>query len=69
LITRAALSPELESTVKQLRHRLLSRRWALLSDLVESVTLPAASQNSCEIDRQPFPDSPPSDFEEGAEAG
>jgi hypothetical protein len=37
--------------------------------LVESVALPAASQDSCKIDRQPLPDSPPGDFEEGAEVG
>jgi hypothetical protein len=69
LITRAALSPELEKTFKRLQGRLLSRRWALLSGLVESVALPAASQDSCKIDRQPLPDSPPGDFEEGAEVG
>ncbi len=69
LITRAALSPELEKTVKQLRRRLLSRRWAILSDLVESASRSAASPNSCEIDRQPIPDAQPGDFEEGAEAG
>jgi hypothetical protein len=69
LITRAALSPELEKTVKQLRRRLLSRRWALLSDLVESASLPAASRDTRQIDRQPIPDSPPGDFEEGAEVG
>jgi hypothetical protein len=69
LITRAALSPELKKTVKQLRRRLLSRRWALLSDLVESASLPAASRDTRQIDRQPIPDSPPGDFEEGAEVG
>jgi len=69
LIIRAARSPELEKTVKQIRRRLLSRRWALLSDLVESVALPAASQNPCEIDRQCLPDAQPGDLEEGAEAG
>jgi hypothetical protein len=69
LITRAALSLELETAVKQLRRRLLSRRWALLSSLVESASLPAASPNSCQIDRQPLPEAQPGDFEEGAEAG
>jgi hypothetical protein len=69
LITRATLSPELKTTVKQLRRRLLSRRWAMLSDLVESASLSAASPNSCEIDRQPLPDARSGDFEEGAEAG
>jgi len=69
LIIRAARAPELEKTVKQLRARLLSWRWAMLSDLVESVALPAASQNPCELDRQPLPEAHPPDFEEGAEAG
>ena len=69
LITCAALSPELENTVKQLRGRLLSRRWALLSGLVESAALRVASRDTRQIDRQPLPDSPPGDFEEGAEAG
>jgi hypothetical protein len=69
LITRTALSPELETTVKQLRRRLLSRRWAMLSDLVESASLAAPSPNSNEMDRRPLPDAQPSDFEEGAEAG
>ena len=69
LIIRAARAPELEKTVKQLRTHLLSWRWALLSDLVESVALPAASQNPCEIDRQPLPEAQPGKLEEGAEAG
>jgi len=69
LITRAALSPELEKTVKQLRRRLLSRRWALLSDLVESASLSEASTNSCEIDCQPLEEAQPGDLEEGAEVG
>jgi hypothetical protein len=69
LITRAALSPELEKTAKQLRCRLLSRRWALLSDLVESAALPVASQDFHQIDPQPLSEARPGDFEEGAEAG
>jgi hypothetical protein len=69
LIIRVARAPELEQPVKQLRSRLLSWRWAMLSDLVESVALPAASRNSCGIDSQPLPEPQPGDFEEGAEAG
>ena len=69
LITRAALSPELEKMVKQLRRRLLRRQWSLLSDLVESASMPAASRDTRQVDRQPLPDSQPGDFEEGAEAG
>jgi hypothetical protein len=69
LITGAALSPGLEETVKQLRRRLLSRRWALLSGLLETAVLPAASQNPSEIDHTPLPETRPGEFEEGAEAG
>jgi hypothetical protein len=69
LIIRAARAPELERMVKQIRSRLLSWRWAMLSDLVESVALAAASQNPCEINSQPLPEAQPGDFEEGAEAG
>jgi hypothetical protein len=69
LIIRAALSSEPEETVRLLRRRLLSRRWAMLSDLVESVALPVASRGSLDVDRQPIPDAQPGDFEEGAEAG
>jgi|HubBroStandDraft_6_1064221.scaffolds.fasta_scaffold03998_2 hypothetical protein len=71
LIIRAARAPapELEQTVKQLRSRLLSWRWAMLSGLVESVALPADSRSSCEIDSRPLLEAQPGDFEEGAEAG
>ncbi len=69
LITCAVVSPELAKTVNQLRRRLLSWRWAVLSRLVESVALPAASRDSCQIDRQPVSESQPASFEEGAEAG
>jgi hypothetical protein len=69
LIIRTARAAELAKTVEELRHRLLSWRWALLSGLVETAVLPAASQNLCEIDRQPLPDARPGEFEEGVEAG
>jgi hypothetical protein len=69
LIIRAACASGLEQTVKQIRSRLLNWRWAMLSDLVESVALPVRSRNSCEIDSQPLPGAQPGDFEEGAEAG
>jgi hypothetical protein len=69
LIIRAALSSEPQETVRLLRRRLLSRRWALLSDLVESAVRPALSQNPCEVDRQPLSEAQSGDLEEGAEAG
>jgi hypothetical protein len=69
LITCAALDPGLEKKVTQLRRRLLSRRWALLSSLLDSSAVPVASGTSQEIERQPLGESRPGDFEEGAEAG
>jgi hypothetical protein len=69
LITRAALLSELEQNVNYLRRRLLGRRWALLSNLVESVTLPAASRDSRQLERPPLAESQPDSFEEGAEVG
>lgn len=69
LIIRAARAPELEKAVKELRSRLLSWRWAMLSDLVGSVALPVASRDSRQIDSLPLTEAQPRDFEEGAEAG
>ncbi len=69
LITRAAREPGLEKSVSQLRRRLLSRRWALLSDMVEDVAQPAASENSRQIDHQTISEPQAGSFEEGAEAG
>ena len=69
LITCAALDPGMENNVTQLRRRLLSRRWALLSSLLDSSAVPAASGTSQEMERQPLSESLPADFEEGAEAG
>jgi hypothetical protein len=67
LITCAAFDPGREKNVTQLRRRLLSRRWALLSSLLDARAVPAASRTSEEIERQPLAES--RDFEEGAEAG
>lgn len=69
LITCAALDPGMENNVTQLRRRLLSRRWALLSSLLDSSAVPVASGTSEEIERQPLSESRPSDFEEGVAAG
>jgi len=69
LITSATREPGVEKSVKKLRRRLLSRRWALLSDLVESAARPSASPGSRQIDRQPVSESQPGGFEEGTEAG
>ena len=69
LLTSAAHEPGLDANVKKLRRRLLSRRWALLSNLVEAATLPSASPVSPRIERQPVAESQPPGFEEGTEAG
>jgi len=69
LITSAAHEPGLEKSVRKLRRRVLSRRWALLSDLVEAAVRPSASPSSRQIDRQPVPEAGRGGFEEGTEAG
>jgi len=69
LITCAAPDPGTARTVTQLRRRLLTRRWALLSSLLDASAVPAALRTSEEIERRPFSESRPGDFEEGAEAG
>jgi len=69
LITCAAPDPALERNVTELRRRLLTRRWALLSSLLDASAVPAASGTSEEIERQRFSESRPGDFEEGAEPG
>jgi hypothetical protein len=69
LIICSAPDPGMERNVTELRRRLLSRRWALLSSLLDASAMPAASRTSEEIERQPFSESRPGDFEEGAEAG
>jgi hypothetical protein len=69
LITCAEIAPALRKLAAQLRGNLLSRRWALLSRLLEASTSPAKSRTSREIGQQPLPESQPESFGEGAEAG
>jgi hypothetical protein len=69
LITSAAFRPGMERNVTELRRRLLTRRWALLSSLLDASAVPAASRSSERIERQAFSESRPGDFEEGAEPG
>jgi hypothetical protein len=69
LITSASHEPGIDASVKKLRRRFLSRRWALLSDLVEAAARPSASPGSRQIDRQPVSETGPGGFEEGTEAG
>ncbi len=69
LITSAAQENGIEKNVEQLRSRLLSKRWALLSRLVESVAMPAATRDAQLVERRPLPETQTDRFEEGAEAG
>ena len=69
LITAAAALPEAEAAAKLLRRRLLDWRGSLLSTLVESVTLPIASRNTLDVDRQPVSESQQDSLGESVEAG
>jgi hypothetical protein len=69
VIIRAVHDPSMEKNVTQLRRRLLSGRWALLSSLLDACASPVPSRTSQEIERHPLSGSQPEKFEEGAEAG
>jgi hypothetical protein len=69
LITCGDLAPELQKSADQLRGRLLSRRWALLSRLLDTSASPAKVIAPLEIGQLPLPESQPESFGEGAEAG
>jgi hypothetical protein len=69
LITCAEFAPELQKLAFQLRGHLLSRRWALLSRLLDASTSPAKVNSPVEIGQQPLPQSRPERYGEGAEAG
>jgi hypothetical protein len=69
LITARALSPELATRADQVRRRLLSRRWALLSSLLDGSAAARLSPDSAEIKRRLLPKAEPDGFGEGAEAG
>jgi len=69
LVTAAVQSPETEKAAKLLRRRLLSGRWSLLSGLLESALLPAASRTPLDIDRQPVSESQQDSLGESVEAG
>jgi hypothetical protein len=67
LITPAALTPELEKAVAQLRRRLLNRRWSLLSSLLDANLSPSVSRKSQDLECHPLPDPQPEGFGESAE--
>jgi hypothetical protein len=68
LITCGEFTSDLERRVVQLRRSLLGRRWALLSSLLDSATLPATSRVSQESEQSPLRDTQTNGFGEGAEA-
>jgi len=69
LITPAALTPELEAQVHVARRRFLTRRWALLSSLLDQHASDAHPRNSLELSRESAPESQRNRFGEGVEAG
>jgi hypothetical protein len=69
LITCVEFAPELQKLAVQLRRRLLSRRWALLSRLLDASASPLKGSSPVEIGQQPLPQSRPERYGEGAEAG
>ena len=68
LLTSATDEPGTLDSVRKFRSRFLSRRWALLSRLIESASL-SALPNARQASPQPLSESQPGSFEEGAEAG
>jgi hypothetical protein len=69
LVTCAEFAPELQKLAVHLRRRLLSRRWALLSRLLDASASPAKLSTPVEIEQQPLTQSQPEHYGEGAEAG
>jgi MoaA/NifB/PqqE/SkfB family radical SAM enzyme len=68
LISPAALIAELERSLTEARRRLLSRRWAFLSRLLDSVALPATLRESSQIPRGAVVELPPASCEESVQA-
>jgi hypothetical protein len=68
-ITPAVSTLELEKTAAQLRRRLLSRRWALFSSLLDANLSPSVSRTSQDLAGHALPDAPPESLGESAEAG
>jgi hypothetical protein len=68
LISPAARTIELERSAADARRRLLSRRWALLSRLLDSATMPAMSAESSQVPRNSVVELPQASCEEGVQA-
>ena len=69
LITPSTRTPELQANVRQARRRLVDRRWALLSSLLDSAASLAPSITSRNSEHQPIPETQPESLGESAEAG
>jgi hypothetical protein len=70
LISSGEPTSELAGRVADARRRLLSRRWALLSRLLNSMVLPTPARETSRIPRSPSPvaELPPAGCEEGVQA-
>lgn len=68
LISPAARSRELASKVADVRHRLLTPRWAQFSRLLDSVALPSPEQAASQISRSPIAELPPAACEESVQS-
>ncbi len=70
LISPASPGSELSRSVEDARRRLLGRRWAQLSSLLDSVALPAPAlvRESSQISRSPVAELPQVDREESVQA-
>ncbi len=68
LISPAVPTSELAHSVADACRRLLSRRWALLSRLLDCVALTAPARESSQISRNPVAELRPADCEEGVQA-
>ena len=68
LISPAARTMELDRGVREARRRLLSRRWALLSRLLDSVLLPMTARESVGIPCSAVAELPRASCEEGVRA-
>ena len=69
LISPDSVAPELKPVVTAGRRRLLNRRCALLSSLLDTGPLSATLQNSSEMEHAPLPESHQDSFGESAGAG
>jgi hypothetical protein len=68
-ITPAVSTLALEQVAAQLRRRLLSRRWALFSSLLDANLSSCASRTSQDLECHALPDPQPESLGESAEAG